>query len=108
MAASRDREQFGEAVPDLAGGCEAVRSDGGLHAAQPTRRHRTGEHRSLDEGVPAVLSVRPEGGQRGRPGDVAYVTGKYIMTIAPPRAQPIADTGKWLVVYRRQPDGSWP
>ena len=40
--------------------------------------------------------------------DVAYVTGKYIMTIAPPRAQPMADTGKWLAVYRRQPDGSWP
>jgi len=41
-------------------------------------------------------------------GDVAYVTGKYIMTIAPPGAKPMADTGKYLVVHHRQPDGSWP
>ncbi len=41
-------------------------------------------------------------------GDVAYVAGMYMMTIAPPGAKPVPDTGKWLVVYRRQPDGSWP
>lgn len=41
-------------------------------------------------------------------GDIAYLAGKYMMTIAPPGARPVPDTGKWLVVYRRQPDGSWP
>ncbi len=41
-------------------------------------------------------------------GDLAYLTGKYLVTIAPPGSKPMADTGKYLEVHRRQPDGSWP
>ncbi len=46
-------------------------------------------------------------------GDLAYLTGKYLMTVTPPAvrgrmAKPMADTGKYLEVHRRQPDGSWP
>jgi len=48
-----------------------------------------------------VVSVEGE-------GDLAYLTGKYFMTVAPPGAKPLADTGKYLEVHRRQPDGSWP
>src|SRR2546427_10382058 len=50
-----------------------------------------------------VKGVSVDGG-----GDVAYVAGMYMMTIAPPRAKPMPDTGKFLAVYRRQADGSWP
>jgi ketosteroid isomerase-like protein len=41
-------------------------------------------------------------------GALAYVTGKYIMTYTPPGRKPVADTGKYLAVHRRQADGSWP
>ena len=41
-------------------------------------------------------------------GDIAYMAGICIMTITPPGGKPIVDTGKYLTVSRRQPDGSWP
>jgi ketosteroid isomerase-like protein len=37
-------------------------------------------------------------------GDLAYVRGYYVMRIA---GAPV-DTGKYLEIRRRQPDGSWP
>ncbi len=40
-------------------------------------------------------------------GDLAYLTGKYLVTIARPGSKTMADTGKYLEVHRRQPDGSW-
>jgi uncharacterized protein (TIGR02246 family) len=41
-------------------------------------------------------------------GDLAYVSGNYAMTITPPGGTPVNDTGKFLEIHRRQPDGSWP
>jgi ketosteroid isomerase-like protein len=40
-------------------------------------------------------------------GDLAYSRGRYTMTLSPPGAAAIHDQGKFLVVYRRQADGSW-
>jgi uncharacterized protein (TIGR02246 family) len=39
--------------------------------------------------------------------DLAYVHGTYAMTIAPPGASPQKDSGKYVEVRRRQPDGRW-
>jgi ketosteroid isomerase-like protein len=41
-------------------------------------------------------------------GDLAYVVGRYRFT-ATPKAKGVAmkDEGKFVEVYRRQPDGSW-
>ena len=40
--------------------------------------------------------------------DLAYVLGTYTMTIAPPGAPgPVKDSGKFVTVLRRQPDGRW-
>jgi uncharacterized protein (TIGR02246 family) len=40
--------------------------------------------------------------------DLAYVLGTYTMTLAPPGGSgPINDTGKYVEIRRRQPDGSW-
>jgi len=50
-----------------------------------------------------VKVVSVDGGE-----DIAYIAGIYIMTITPPGGKPIVDTGKYLTVSRRQPDGSWP
>jgi uncharacterized protein (TIGR02246 family) len=40
--------------------------------------------------------------------DLAYLLGTYTMTIAPSGAPgPVKDSGKFVTVVRRQPDGSW-
>jgi ketosteroid isomerase-like protein len=40
--------------------------------------------------------------------DLAYVLGTYTMTIVPPGAPgPVKDSGKFVTVLRRQPDGRW-
>ena len=41
-------------------------------------------------------------------GDLAYVRGKYSMSVIPPGAsEPIKDTGKYIEIWRKQADGSW-
>ena len=40
--------------------------------------------------------------------NLAYVLGTYTMTIVPPGAPgPIRDSGKYIEIRRRQPDGKW-
>jgi uncharacterized protein (TIGR02246 family) len=40
--------------------------------------------------------------------DLAYVLGTYTMTITPPGAPgPVKDSGKFVTIVRRQPDGRW-
>jgi uncharacterized protein (TIGR02246 family) len=40
--------------------------------------------------------------------DLAYVLGTYTMTITPQGAPgPVKDSGKFVTVVRRQPDGRW-
>ena len=41
-------------------------------------------------------------------GDWAFVRGTYTITQTPKAGgEPIEDSGKWLAIYKRQPDGSW-
>lgn len=40
-------------------------------------------------------------------GDLAYASGVYELTLSPPGRDTVADSGKYVVVYRRQADGSW-
>lgn len=41
-------------------------------------------------------------------GDLAYVTGRYSLTMEPEGAPgPVHDEGKFIEIRRRQPDGSW-
>jgi ketosteroid isomerase-like protein len=40
--------------------------------------------------------------------DLAYALGTYTITMAPPGAPgPVKDSGKFVEVLRRQPDGKW-
>lgn len=39
--------------------------------------------------------------------DLAYVRGIYTLTIAAEGQEPVADSGKYLEIRRKQPDGSW-
>jgi ketosteroid isomerase-like protein len=40
-------------------------------------------------------------------GDLAYGRGRYTLSMSPAGGEPIEDVGKYVVVYRRQPNGSW-
>lgn len=40
-------------------------------------------------------------------GDLAYVRGTFMLTIAPEGMDPITDTAKFIEIRRKQPDGSW-
>jgi ketosteroid isomerase-like protein len=40
-------------------------------------------------------------------GDMAYGIGRYRMTVDPPGGKRTEEAGKYLVVYKRQPDGAW-
>jgi ketosteroid isomerase-like protein len=40
-------------------------------------------------------------------GGLAYVRGTYAMTLAVPFGPEVRDTGKYLEIWAKQPDGSW-
>ena len=40
-------------------------------------------------------------------GELAYGSGAYELTLPAPGGGTVTDTGKYIVVYRRQADGSW-
>lgn len=40
-------------------------------------------------------------------GDYAIETGAYSMTMKPKTGKAMSDVGKYLVVWKHQPDGSW-
>jgi ketosteroid isomerase-like protein len=40
-------------------------------------------------------------------GEIAYMRAAWSYILAPPGVAPISDSGKILVVFRKQPDGTW-
>ncbi len=40
-------------------------------------------------------------------GDWAYARGNYTSTATPKSGKPLEDSGKYLLIAKRQPDGSW-
>jgi ketosteroid isomerase-like protein len=40
-------------------------------------------------------------------GDYGIETGAYRMTIQPKGAKPMEDVGKFISIWKKQPDGSW-
>ncbi|HUF29941.1 MAG TPA: SgcJ/EcaC family oxidoreductase [Gemmatimonadaceae bacterium] len=43
----------------------------------------------------------------GTSGDLAYEIGRYSLDLRPQGAAPITDIGKYVIVARRQSDGTW-
>ena len=42
-----------------------------------------------------------------RSGDMGWVTGTYELSETDASGKPMVDTGKYLEVWKKQPDGSW-
>ena len=40
-------------------------------------------------------------------GQIAYMRSTWSITVAPPGAAEVSDSGKILTVFRKQSDGSW-
>ena len=42
-----------------------------------------------------------------RAGDLAYTHGSYDFTLNDARGKPVTDRGKYVVVWKKKPDGTW-
>jgi uncharacterized protein (TIGR02246 family) len=45
--------------------------------------------------------------EASRAGDLAYVVGTYQLTMNDAKGKPVTDRGKYLTVWKKQPDGKW-
>lgn len=61
-------------------------------------------HQAPDRGL-IDLELRSSGVEGA--GDMLYETGAFRRTLRPRHGHPFKDLGKYLVVYRRQPDGQY-
>ncbi len=59
------------------------------------------------EALPPVSEIIDEVVDIDGVGDVAFVRGSYTLTMTPEGMDAVADTGKYLEVWRKQADGSW-
>jgi len=69
---------------------------------------------AIREGIPAMmqdpafaLSFEPDRIVVARSGDLAYETGTYAMTMTGPDKKPATEKGHYVVVWRKQADGTW-
>ena len=42
-----------------------------------------------------------------RSGELAYETGRYVLTMSGPDGEPLTTNGGYVVVWRKEPDGVW-
>lgn len=52
-------------------------------------------------------SLRTTKVEISRSGELAYAAGTYEDTRNDPEGNPVPDRGKWVVVLKKQPDGTW-
>jgi ketosteroid isomerase-like protein len=53
------------------------------------------------------LQWTPDGGQMGPSGDMGYTWGHYSGHSRDKAGAPIVTTGRYITVWKRQPDGTW-
>ncbi len=57
---------------------------------------------------PAIIEWTPKRVEVDGRGDLAYVRATFSMTVAVEgEAEPVSEQGKYLEIWRKQPDGSW-
>jgi uncharacterized protein (TIGR02246 family) len=45
--------------------------------------------------------------EASRGGDLAYTVGTYQLTLNDAKGKPVTDRGKYVTVWKKQPDGKW-
>jgi uncharacterized protein (TIGR02246 family) len=45
--------------------------------------------------------------EASRGGDLAYTVGTYQFTLNDSKGKPVSDRGKFVAVWKKQPDGTW-
>jgi ketosteroid isomerase-like protein len=55
----------------------------------------------------ATLSWKPSYAEASLAGDLGYTWGRYEYRDRKPDGKPIVESGTYVTVWRRQPDGSW-
>jgi ketosteroid isomerase-like protein len=64
--------------------------------------------RAWGERFPPMTEFKASTGKVEGRDDLAYALGTYAVTLVPPGAPgPVKDSGKFVEVLRRQPDGKW-
>jgi ketosteroid isomerase-like protein len=62
---------------------------------------------TMSEGSRYELEWSPEAADLARCGDLGYTWGKSVFRRTGEDGKPLVRHGKYLTVWRRQPDGSW-
>jgi len=76
------------------------------HPAVRGRAAIEGYYRQVFSGPAKLSAFRLTHRESSVAGDVAYLTGDSTITVTPPGAPPIAQTGKYVVVLKRS-GGKW-
>ena len=53
------------------------------------------------------LSWQTTKAEVARSSDIAYSVGTYRMGLDDPKGNPVTDRGKYVTVWRKQPNGNW-
>jgi ketosteroid isomerase-like protein len=61
----------------------------------------------LSAGPQGVLTWKPAGAELSRSGDLGYTWGAYEFSIAGADGRPQPSYGKYVTIWKKQPDGSW-
>jgi ketosteroid isomerase-like protein len=73
----------------------------------PTVRGRDGVRKMLEQ-MPPISAFDFRLVDLQGDGRLAYMRGAWSITVTPPGAPtPVSDSGKILVVFRKEPDGTW-
>ena len=54
-----------------------------------------------------AISGQPTKVEASRGGDLGYAIGTFELTAPDPTGKPVTDRGKYVVVWKKQADGSW-
>ncbi len=57
--------------------------------------------------LPPITSFTRTSDELEGSGDMAYLRGGYQWVLSPPGGPPMPDSGKYIQIWRKQPDGAW-
>ena len=82
----------------------------GLPPNAPMQRGKETIRKSVSEMMASpgfALSWQASKVEASRGGDLAYSVGTYELTMNDPKGKPVTDRGKYMTVWKKQPDGQW-